>query len=696
MLNHTARTKTSCSLMLLFRITLALLFTSAATSGAEDSARALPRVTVYPAPPGAPTTKKFVVTVDGRPLDIYNRGRGKDISFATCDIYGEVTVSVTAAFLPENAQPVLSVHPLLLGIRPEARGNRITFRVDKPRNLTILVNGDYGKNILHLFLNPPVEKPPEGSIVYGPGFHNLGYKKPIQLNSGQTLHLAGGAWVVGHVRMQGNQGVENIRITGRGVLAQDNHGGTGIWISNVKGILVEGIIVTRIARDWCALVVNCDDVTVRNYKAISSHSAATDGFNPVNSRNVTIEDSFFHTNDDCIAIKGTMGGSVLKKISVDPSKLPAVENILIRRCTFWSDFNNVICIGAETRAKHFRNIRVEDCDILTDGPYRFGAISILPIHGTKIEKVAFKNIRVERIVNRLFHFEMRENLYGGIYGEWKWPGSISNVTIRDIHVGRQANGPQSHFAGLSAEKPIRNVTFQNIRYGDILVRDAKSLGLTTNAHVTGVRFLDKDKPQEADKITPQVEYQQPDAKAGPLWLTFASGFHPEAGASDGIVLRVEAWEAGHHENPATLLNAHIKPGKNWRSHAVNLADFAGKKAVIRVTVDPGRATNYDWFQWGEPQVLRLTDEKPQIILDTDALFEQSKRGTIGWPYGHPGPLANGAEARLHAAAGDRDQWLAVGGVRKPGVFFHPAWKGAQNPVFLQWTVDLGAEAAASE
>jgi len=140
-------------------------------SGYADTA-----VTVYPAPKGAPTTKKFVVTVDGRPLDIYNRGRGKDISFATCDIHDEVTVSVTAAFLPENAQPVLSVHPLSLGIRPEARGNRITFRVDKPRNLTILVNGDYGKNILHLFLNPPVEKPPEGSIVYGPGFHDLGYK----------------------------------------------------------------------------------------------------------------------------------------------------------------------------------------------------------------------------------------------------------------------------------------------------------------------------------------------------------------------------------------------------------------------------------------------------------------------------------------------------------------------------------------
>jgi hypothetical protein len=647
-------------------------------SGYADTA-----VTVYPAPKGAPTTKKFVVTVDGRPLDIYNRGRGKDISFATCDIHDEVTVSVTAAFLPENAQPVLSVHPLSLGIRPEARGNRITFRVDKPRNLTILVNGDYGKNILHLFLNPPVEKPPEGSIVYGPGFHDLGYKKPIQLQSGQTLHLAGGAWVVGHVRMHGNQGVENIRITGRGVLAQDNHGGTGIWISNVKGIVIEGIIVSRIQRDWCALVVNCDNVTVRNYKAISSNSPSTDGFNPVNSRNVTIEDSFFHTNDDCIAIKGNMGGSVLKKISVDPSGLPAVEDILVRRCVLWSDFNNVICIGAETRAKHFKNIRVEDCDILTDGPYRFGAISILPIHGTRIENVTFENIRVERIVNRLFHFEMRENLYGGIFGDWKWPGAISNVTIRNIQVARQAGGPRSHFAGFAADKPIQNVTIEGVRYGDTLIRDAKSMGLGMNPHVSGVRFLHTaEKPRPAP-----AAYAKPDAKAGPLWLTFGSGFAPGADASDGVRLSVRVWTEGADRHD-TLLDTIVTPSQAWREHAVNLSSYAGRKARIRFTADPGLTTSYDWFQWGDPRVLRLGPNGTETLLDVEGLFGRSTRGVAGWPYGEIQPLAGGAQAELRAGK-DASRRLDVGGIRKPGIFLHPAWQdGRHDPVFVQWTMDL--------
>jgi hypothetical protein len=679
-----------CRRMLALLIVLAQAgpISARAADGDAESGDAS-RVTVYPAPKGAPTTSKFVVTLNGKRLDLYNRGKGKDISFGTCDIQGEVAVSVTAAFLPEDTKAVLSVHPLSLGIRPEQRGNRITFPMRRPANLTILVNGDYGKNILHVFLNPPVAKPPDGAIVFGPGFHNLGYKKPIQLQSGQTLHLAGGAWVVGHVRMMAAKGVRNIRITGRGVLAQSNHGGTGIWISNSKNILIEGIIVTRTARDWCGLVVNCDDVTVRNYKAISSGSGATDGFNPVNSRNVTIEDCFFHTQDDCIAIKGTMGGSVLKKISVDPSKLPAVENIRIRRCTFWSDHNNVLCIGAETRAKHFRNIRVEDCDILSDSPYRFGAISILPIHGTTIENVVFQNIRVERVVNRLFHFQMAENLYGGIYGEWKWPGSISNVTIRDIHVRWQAGGPRSRFVGLSAEKPVRNVTIQGVRYGDRLVYDARGMGLTTNEHVTGVRFLDR--PDGKKPAVRPAEYTKPDAKVGPLWLTFASGFHPKAMSSDGVVLRIEAWKPGQSKR-ATLLRTEVTPGKAWRPHAVSLGGFAGGTVTLRLVVEPGPTTNYDWFQWGQPRIIRLTDAVPEVLLDTDDLFKRSKQGTIGWPYGTVKPLANGAEARLHPASGPNTQWLVVGDARKPGVFLHPAWNNGNAPVFLQWTVDLSTEA----
>jgi len=397
----------------------------------------------------------------------------------------------------------------------------------------------------------------------------------------------------------------------------------------VKGIVIEGIIVSRIQRDWCALVVNCDNVTVRNYKAISSNSPSTDGFNPVNSRNVTIEDSFFHTNDDCIAIKGNMGGSVLKKISVDPSGLPAVEDILVRRCVLWSDFNNVICIGAETRA-----IR---CDLDPADP-----------------RHAYREC------------DLREH-----------------PRRTDRQPARQAGGPRSHFAGFAADKPIQNVTIEGVRYGDTLIRDAKSMGLGMNPHVSGVRFLHTaEKPRPAP-----AAYAKPDAKAGPLWLTFGSGFAPGADASDGVRLSVRVWTEGADRHD-TLLDTIVTPSQAWREHAVNLSSYAGRKARIRFTADPGLTTSYDWFQWGDPRVLRLGPNGTETLLDVEGLFGRSTRGVAGWPYGEIQPLAGGAQAELRAGK-DASRRLDVGGIRKPGIFLHPAWQdGRHDPVFVQWTMDL--------
>ena len=165
---------------------------------------------------------------------------------------------------------------------------------------------------------------------------------------------------------------------------------------------------------------------------------------------------------------------------------------------------------------------MEDCDILRHERGGYGAMAILPIHGTRIEDVVFDNIRVEWIRVNLFHFEMRENLYSPpIYGDWKWPGSVSNVTIRNVRVARQAGGPRSLFAGFSADKPIRNVTIQGLRYGNTLIRDAKGMGITMNPHVFDARFLDGP----AKSV---VAYEKPDAKAGPFWLVFSSGFNKGA------------------------------------------------------------------------------------------------------------------------------------------------------------------------
>lgn len=226
-----------------------------------------------------------------------------------------------------------------------------------------------------------------------------------------------------------------------------------------------------------------------------------------------------------------------------------------------------------------------------------------------------------------------------------------------------------------------------MRYGDTLMRDAKSMGLRCNQFVSNVRFLDP--PAEGPK---QVRYAKPDLKAGPLCLTFAAGFPAEAKASSGVRISLLAGRRGT-KDLATLFETNVKPGPQWRAYAVNLSRYAGAKALLRFVVDPGIDARYDWFQWGEPKIVRLTDDGQKTILSNEAIYEQAQKGVIGWPYGDLGPLRNGAVARLHAGA-DPNGWLAVGDVRKPGVFLHPAWKGGHcRPVYLQWTLDLKGKAA---
>jgi hypothetical protein len=219
-----------------------------------------------------PSTSDYRVSVNGKPLTVYamptrygqSFADGKPLTvydgqplrqpmyFACADIGGPTTVTVEIGFLPVADIRSVTAHPLSRGIEVRREGTRLTFEVDCPGTVTLLVNGDHRDRPLHLFFSPPVEAPPEGAIVFGPGYHDLGYDHPITLTDGQTLYLAPGAWVEGIVRATN---ARNIRITGRGVLSQrrpgkqDYAGGAtapnGIVLANCQDVLIEGIVETR-------------------------------------------------------------------------------------------------------------------------------------------------------------------------------------------------------------------------------------------------------------------------------------------------------------------------------------------------------------------------------------------------------------------------------------------------------------------
>ena len=101
----------------------------------------------------------------------------------------------------------------------------------------------------------------------------------------------------------------NITIRGRGILDGNIYprfkGPTRypVLLENCRDITVEGIII-KDGWSWTFVPGGCDRVRIENVKLLSARVENGDGFDIVNSRNVTIANSFVRSDDDCLTPKG--------------------------------------------------------------------------------------------------------------------------------------------------------------------------------------------------------------------------------------------------------------------------------------------------------------------------------------------------------------------------------------------------------
>jgi hypothetical protein len=433
---------------------------------------------------------------EGKPISVYDgQPLRQPMYFACADIAGPSAVEVEVAFLAECEIRAMTVHPLSRGLAVERDGCKAAFAVDGPGTVTVLINGDHRNGPLHLFFSPPVEAPPADAIVFGPGYHDPGYDHPITLTDGQTLYLAPGAWVEGIVRATDARG---IRIMGRGVLSQrrprqeDYAGGVtapqGIVLSNCQDVSIEGIVETRGIGGWCSRVTNCDRVRVRDFHVLASIVWSADGFNPCNSRDVTVERCFIRSGDDCIAVKGNTGDSVLAHPHVPPETQPPVEDIHVRESVFWCDHNEVFVIGCETRARHIRNVSIRDCDVLFHwSSMDMGVFGIIPLHGTEIRGLLYEDIRVEHSEEHLFFFRFCDSIWN-IPGDLTFPGTVADITIRNVSVLHATTGLRSEVFGYAPGMRFEDVTIEGLRHAGKLVTDAGGMGLKRNAFVNNLQI----------------------------------------------------------------------------------------------------------------------------------------------------------------------------------------------------------------
>jgi hypothetical protein len=368
----------------------------------------------------------------------------RNTSMVTFDFEGTIEVQVKCN---RKAVKNVRIRPLSYGIKPERRGNTVTFSLSKPCNLSLEVNGDIFHN-LQLFSNPLETFKPEKNdtnvVFLGPGIHYFP-KGTLQLSSDKTLYLEGGAILKARVLCHN---VSNVSICGRGIIYQPE---TGVEVSYSSNVKIEDVIFIN-SQHYTVSGGQSNHIDIKNIRSFSS-KGWSDGIDMMSCSDVTIEGVFMRNSDDCIAIychRWNYFGNCF--------------NILVKNSTLWADVAHPIFIGTHgnpLNPETFDNLTFSNIDILNhDEPqlnYQ-GCMAINVSDENLARNIRFEDIRVDdfeegQLINLRVTFNKK---YATAAGR-----GIENVYFRNItYNGKNSNF--SVFEGYNESRNIKNVVFENL------------------------------------------------------------------------------------------------------------------------------------------------------------------------------------------------------------------------------------------
>lgn len=180
-----------------------------------------------------------------------------------------------------------------------------------------------------------------------------------------------------------------------------------------ENVLVEDIKVIN-APFWLLNPVLCKSVTVRGV-TLESLGPNSDGCNPESCSDVVIDNCYFDTGDDCIAIKSGRNADG-RRINQ-----PA-ENIVISNCQMRAGHGGVV-IGSEISGGA-RNIFVENCEMSSPDLERGIRIKTNSVRGGLIEHLRYRNIKIG---------EVKDAIVINFYYEEGDAGDF-DPTVRDIEI----------------------------------------------------------------------------------------------------------------------------------------------------------------------------------------------------------------------------------------------------------------------
>lgn len=219
-----------------------------------------------------------------------------------------------------------------------------------------------------------------------------------------------------------------------------------VSLHSCERVLIEKATFLRSAF-WVLHPFQCRHVTVRGV-TVTNDGPNGDGCDPESCENVLIEDCFFNTGDDCIAIKS--GRNRDGRLRARPTR-----NVLVRRCTFRNGHGGVV-IGSEASGG-VENVRVEDCEM--SSPHLGNALRIKTstCRGGVIDGVSFRNVKVgqcaEAVLKINLLYEPQEKAERGHLP------TVRNIALENVTCTKSTFG--ALIIGLPDSVNVSNVVCRN-------------------------------------------------------------------------------------------------------------------------------------------------------------------------------------------------------------------------------------------
>ena len=331
----------------------------------------------------------YTCRISKYPFNVWWQGHQRSLDqteqVSYINLVSDEPVKLTIEPLSKKNFDRVMIKPYSKKIPHKVKDGKISMRLEKSGAYVLELDDYHG--LLYIFNNRPVpcESPEKVTHYFGPG---VDFAERLTLKSNDSVYLHKDALVYGCVYAKD---AENIKIYGNGVFddsfeeRHNRHCMTPFTNGNVKlydckNVTMQGVGYTNSAL-WCVNLFHCENVIIDGINVFGQWRYNTDGIDMMNCRDIVIRNSFIHSFDDTIVVKG-----------IDPYAYDGNRNILTENCVLWCDWGKTCEIGLETAAPEYENIIFRNIDILRGGNT---SCDIQNGDWADVHDILFENIRIE-------------------------------------------------------------------------------------------------------------------------------------------------------------------------------------------------------------------------------------------------------------------------------------------------------------